>query len=274
MKKKPVSTRVAALKAALSKEAAATYVEVSLEDVEKLLKRSFHSMKPKRGQFGGIYYYDLKLSDYVGIRVWSSVTVRGEMGRDVGESAIRVHLIKMKTGKPFDREKAPIVKRTQNWRTNLQDLVEETMEMYEGDEVKWEGRAGNVIRDPSDESNHAKPDTRSDYEKAKDEDGEGDGPSEPESKERAPRELDEIASWARTSTGDWGIAVKDPDSQEGDRVKTRTQSGDESTVTLAKFDREQYGKRIFFKGKQEGGRPQRSYGGGYDYRNRGKYVGD
>lgn len=281
MKKKPLSKRVAALKEALAKEAvskeamAAQFVEVTLEEMEKLLKRSFHSMRPKRGQFGGIYYYDLKLSDYVGIRVWTSITTRAEMGRDVGESAIRVHLIKMKTGKPFDREKAPIVKRTQGWRNNLQDLIEETVELYEGDEQKWEGRAGNVIRDPND--------PKSEYEKAKDEDGEGDGPDEnkappapPAPEERASRELDEVASWAKCRNGDWGVAVKDPDAQEGDRVKARTQKGDESTITLAQFSHEAYGKRIFYKGKQEGGRPQRSYGGGggYDYRNRGKYVGD
>lgn len=241
----------------LVKEAmAATYVEVSLEDVEKLLKRSFHATRPKQGKRGGIYYYDLKVGDNVAIRVWSSVSARSDMGRGVGESAIRVHLVALRTGRPLEAGKAPIVKRTQNWRTNLQDLIEEKLELFEEKEEYWESRASGASPAQAEEA----------FERAVDEDGEGDdGPEHEEELQSAePRMLDEIASWARCSNGDWGVAVKDPRAREGDKVQARTQAGDTSVITLAGFDREIYGKRIFFKGKQEGGRPQRSY----DYRSR------
>jgi len=239
--------------AAIKKAMAATYVEVSLDDVEKLIKRSFHATRPKRGDRGGIYYYDLKVGENVAIRVWTSVSVRSERGRDVGDSAIRVQLVSTKgKGRPLQTGKSPIVKRTQNWRTNLQDLIEETLELYEEKEQYWESLAGGT-RAPAVSDEEAN---------AKDEDGEGadgggdqDEGSEPPDE---PRVLDETASWARCSDGNWGVAVVDPKAKEGDKVRTRNQAGDESTVTLAEFDRVSYGKRIFYKGKQEGGRPQRS----------------
>lgn len=237
---------------------AAVYTEVSLEDMDKLLKRAFYDMRPKRGSFSGSYYYDLKAGDNVAIRVWTSVSVSTGVSRGKQKSPMKVLLVSLKRN-GFPLEKATVVKRTQKWRTTLQDLIEEKIEMYESKTDYWEHRA-------------LEPNDKTEYEKAKDEDGEGDEDDEDLSKDDesldphgTARMLEEIASWAKLSDGKtWGVAVKDPHAKEGDKVRARTQGGDESTITLGKLDSERYGKRLFYKTYQEGGRPQRSYG--YDRR--------
>jgi hypothetical protein len=117
---------------------AATFTEVSLEDMEKFLKRGFRSLRPTKGNSHNEYYYDLKLGPAVDIRVWSSVTVRSGMGAEVGSDAIRIQFLSSKDGRPLEKGKAPIVKRTQGWRTSLQDRIEDLIEKYEGNDEFWE----------------------------------------------------------------------------------------------------------------------------------------
>lgn len=281
MKKKIVSKKVAALKEAMAaegkaqqkKEAAAVYTEVSLADIEKVLKRAFHGMKPKRKSYGGSYYYDLSISENVAVRVYTSVSVRTEVSRSKENAPMKVGLFSLKSDRKMEGGDLDIVKRTQNWRTTLQDRVEDKIELYHDKEDYWEHRAtGKRPEEEQVEEPTPGPSPeviRSERERAMDEDGEGDGPSD--SSHREPRELDEMAAWIRCKNGDWGVAVVSADSQEGDSVKVKSQDGRVSTVVLGPFERENYGKRIFHKGKQIGGdRPQRStgYGGGYDYRRR------
>lgn len=126
---------------------AAQYTEVTLEDMERFLKRAFHALHPKQGTQNREYYYDLLLSRSVVIRVWSSVQLSSGSGAGVGEDAIRVQLMGATTKRPLQKGKAPIVKRTQGWKTSLQNKIEELIEVYEESADYWDGRgdipAGN-----------------------------------------------------------------------------------------------------------------------------------
>lgn len=120
---------------------AATYTEISLDDMERFLKRGFRALKPKQGMKHNEYYYDLRLSDNVHIRVWTSVKRGSGTGAGVGQDAIRVQLLSSKTDRPLQRGKAPIVKRTQNWRDGLQKRIEDAMEAYDDQEESIEQSA-------------------------------------------------------------------------------------------------------------------------------------
>jgi hypothetical protein len=115
---------------------AATFTSITLTEVDTFLKRGFRILRPKPGQDRGEHYYDLGLSPFVMIRVWTSVPARSEIGAPQGADAIRVQLLNAKTKRPLQSGKAPIVKRTQNWRNSLQDQIEKLIEAYEGDEVQ------------------------------------------------------------------------------------------------------------------------------------------
>lgn len=119
---------------------AAQYTEVTLDDMERFLKRAFHALRPKQGIQNREYYYDLALSRSVVIRVWSSVQQSSGSGAGVGEDAIRVQLMGATTKRPLQKGKAPIVKRTQGWRNSLQNKIEELIEVYEESADYWDGR--------------------------------------------------------------------------------------------------------------------------------------
>lgn len=117
---------------------AARFVEVTLDEMDKYLKRAFRILRPRKGENRGEVYYDLKLGKYVGVRVWTSIRPRSGTGADVGADAIRVQLVSLKDNGPLEKGKAPIVKRTQGWRDNLKNRVEELIEKYEDNEEFWE----------------------------------------------------------------------------------------------------------------------------------------
>ena len=127
---------------------AAQYTEVTLQDMETFLKRAFHALRPRQSTHNREYYYDLELSDAVVIRVWSSVQQQSGSGAGVGEDAIRVQLMGSKTKRPLMKGKAPIVKRTQGWRTSLQNRIEEMIETYEEKHDYWDGR-GEIPAQPN-----------------------------------------------------------------------------------------------------------------------------
>jgi hypothetical protein len=133
---------------------AAQYTEVSLKDMEQFLRRAFRSLRPKKGEQRREIYYDLSLSPGVAIRVWTSIGVGRGTGAGVGQDAIRIQLVNKKNQRPLMKGKAPIVKRTQNWRNNLQDRIEDYIEQYEDREDYWEGRVG----DPDEEDRPPAPD--------------------------------------------------------------------------------------------------------------------
>lgn len=118
---------------------AAQFTEVTLEDMEVFIKRAYRALRPKRGESRGEVYFDLNLShDNIFIRVWTSIRPHSGMGADVGKDAIRVSLV-TKGGKPL-MPKGKIVKRTQNWRSGLQDRVDDFLEVYESKKEYWDQR--------------------------------------------------------------------------------------------------------------------------------------
>lgn len=123
-----------------TKQAAATYTVVSAEDMHKFLTRAFRAMNPQKGINRGELYYDLSLSPKVGVRVWTSIQTGAASGADVGEDAIRIQLYSLTGKRPLKSGKAPIVKRTQGWRDNLQDRIEDEIESYHEKEDYWESR--------------------------------------------------------------------------------------------------------------------------------------
>lgn len=133
---------------------AAQYTEISLDDMETFLKRGFRALRPKQGVQKGEYYYDLKLSDHVVIRVWTSIQRGSQSGAGVGQDAIRVQLIGIQVDRPLMKGKAPIVKRTQGWKNSLQGKIEDMLEEYEGKADYWDARGSGrssmpIVEEPT-----------------------------------------------------------------------------------------------------------------------------
>jgi predicted CopG family antitoxin len=125
---------------------AAQYTEITLEEMEKFLKRAFRILRPKQDQQRGEIFYDLKLGPFVGIRVWTSIRPTSGVGAGVGADAIRVQFVSLKDQGPLEKGKAPIVKRTQGWKDSLKDRIEDLIEKYEDNEEFWENWAGTRSR--------------------------------------------------------------------------------------------------------------------------------
>ncbi len=154
---------------------AAQYTEVTLEDMKRTLKRRFRSYRPRQDVSKGMYVFDLKIDDHVGIRIWTSITARRGVGKDVGESAIRIHLISLQQKKPLQsrKNKPTIVKRTQNWADNLERRVNELVLKYNDSADFWSDLA--MERDGVKPS--SKPEVEPEVESA--EPPEGDVPQKP-----------------------------------------------------------------------------------------------
>lgn len=117
---------------------AAEYTKITIEDMDRFLKRAFRALRPKQGLDRGEYFYDLNVSDSkIFIRIWTSIKKDGA-GAGVGLDAIRPTLVTV-GGKPLVR-KQKIVKRTPNWRGNLQERIETLLEDYESKTGYWKGK--------------------------------------------------------------------------------------------------------------------------------------
>lgn len=113
---------------------AAEYTKFSIDDIEKFLKRGFRAMRPRKGEQREVYF-DLKLSSKAFIRVWTSIYPGEELVRSKELRPVRVQLLGgpiLSKGRPLTRGKAPIVKRTQNWRSTLQNRIQDFIELFEG----------------------------------------------------------------------------------------------------------------------------------------------
>lgn len=239
MKKNKVQ-RTASTKEAMAQQ----YVEVTLDDMEKFLKRSFHVLRPKQSINRGEVCYDLTVSKNVGIRVWTSIHRGRDQGAKLGQDSIKVGLISVaKLGAPLTGGKLPIVKRTQNWRTNLGDLIEDAMEMYEEKPEYWDARPQHGAAAVEKEDRFIE-DEKTEEESARDEDGEGDGPDEPEYRSK---HLRAIGNWSKLPNGAWGIAVADADAQPGDTLMVQRQNGTSSKATLGKPMGRGYGGKLLFE---------------------------
>jgi len=121
---------------------AAQYTVITLPEMETFLKRAFRALRPKQGTQNREIYYDLNLSPQVVIRVWTSIVSAWGSAAGAGEDAIRVQLLGVRVNRPLVSGKAPIVKRTQNWRNSLQDRIEDYLELYEEKSEYWDERGG------------------------------------------------------------------------------------------------------------------------------------
>lgn len=121
---------------------AATFTQISIGDIEQFLKRAFRALKPHAGpNVRGEATFDLHLSDAVVIRIYTSVSSGGTSAAGVGSDAIRVGLYSVKANRPLKSGKLPIVKRTQGWRDNLRERIEDEIADYDEREQYWESRA-------------------------------------------------------------------------------------------------------------------------------------
>lgn len=126
------------------KAMSAQYTQISLTEMDQFLKRGFRSLRPKRIDVRGEVAFELYLNDEstVAIRVLTSIPRGSEYAAAEGADAIRVGFFTSKKGHPLIPGKQPIVKRTQGWRDNLKDRIEDYMELYSEKEAYWDSRAG------------------------------------------------------------------------------------------------------------------------------------
>jgi hypothetical protein len=110
----------------------ATYTEVSLDEMRTFLKRAFHALEPqKESAERGEIIINLPLSERVVIKVFTSIAAGRDQAAGVGADAIRVGIYR--DGRPLKSGKWPIVKRTQGWKDNLRERVEDMMEKADAD---------------------------------------------------------------------------------------------------------------------------------------------
>lgn len=121
---------------------AAQYTAVSADEMLTYLRRAFRALRPAPHNLRGELVVDLALNDQqtIGIRVWTSVFPSTQMAAGVGADAIRVQFYNFAKNRPMLTGKAPIVKRTQGWRDNLKDRIEDVIEMFDDKEGYWESR--------------------------------------------------------------------------------------------------------------------------------------
>jgi hypothetical protein len=109
---------------------AAQFTDVSLEQMTTFLKRAFHALEPQKvHNIRGEIAVELPLSDKASIMVYTSVAQGGANAAGIGSDAIRVGLYRQ--GRPLQSGKLPIVKRTQGWKDNLRERIEDAMEKYD-----------------------------------------------------------------------------------------------------------------------------------------------
>lgn len=123
---------------------AAQFTSISLDEMTKFLGRAFHALRPQRQvNVRGEVAIELPLSDHVTITVFTSISHSGGQAAGVGADAIRVGLYRNQ--RPLTSGKLPIVKRTQNWKDNLRERIEDQIERFDmreeeierGDFIHW-----------------------------------------------------------------------------------------------------------------------------------------
>jgi hypothetical protein len=250
------------------------YVEVTLEDMERFLKRAFRALRPKKGESRGEVYYDLNLSDdEVIVRVWTSIHPRRGSGAGVGEDAIRVTMI-TKGGKAL-MPKSKIVMRTKNWRNALQDRIEELHEIYESKAEYWKHKRRERDGDaaPTPERETWRSQHRDDEEEIRQEreNSEEPAPREPASgpglRKTKPGEGFE-GTYRSVGPGEWGVQITTP-GEPGLVGMAVTKGGQRRKVRLktkVKSFKDQYNggrETELWTFEDASGKPrQQGYGGG------------
>lgn len=219
------------------------YVEVSLEDMEKFLKRGWRALRPKQAIEGFSqkeYAYNLSLSDTVAIKVWTSIRPATGAAKGVGEDAIRVQFVNRRNGRPLLKGKSPIVKRTNSWKNTLQTKIEDYIELYEERQGYWDavtsGRPAPHEAPP--------PAAKQQEDDSYLDDDEGNAYRRQQEMGLVPREDEEEApappppsnkvfegTWTKTNRGDWAARIQGR-GEAGARAILKRQDGRKSPVTL------------------------------------------
>ncbi len=117
-----------------TKKAAATYVGFTIEEFDKYVKRAFRAFKPTQTRLGNEFAYILNLSERIKVLIQSSIHTSGQSAES-GTDPIRVGFMYAESAggrlRPLKGGSFPIVKRTENWRDNLEDRVNDYLEEYE-----------------------------------------------------------------------------------------------------------------------------------------------
>jgi hypothetical protein len=116
------------------------YTEISLDEMESFIKESYRALHPKKGRKGAEVIFDLSLSDNhsIFVRVYTSIYEGSGQGRNKGSDSIKVVMLSDK-GQAL-MPPAKIVMRTKNWRSAVEDRVEEYLEVYESKVAYWKER--------------------------------------------------------------------------------------------------------------------------------------
>lgn len=197
---------------------ATQFAEITLEEMDRFLKRGWRALRPKQSIHHNVNVYDLFLSKSVMIRVWTSIPARRETVRDVGETTIKIQLLNAHSGRPLVSGKALFAKRVLGWKNNLQDRIEDYIELYEEKEEYFEALAGN----------HQQQTLPGTEEKEDDREREE---VEQEQEAPPPRRTDFQATFQKLKTGDWGLRIKGR-AEPGDQVVAVRQSGQRQTLTV------------------------------------------
>lgn len=132
---------------------AAQYTNITLEDFDGYLKRAFRALRPKQAVCKGEYCYHLSLSPNVRIQILTAISRGADASRGVGTDTIKLMLVGSPTNRPLLAGKGSslAMKRTQGWKTTLQDRIEDLVELYEERQAYWEQRAGGQIKQEDDD---------------------------------------------------------------------------------------------------------------------------
>lgn len=210
-----------------SRVMAATFVEVTLDDMDRFLKRAYRSLEPRKGEAKGEVYYDLNLSDRkVLIRVWTSIHPHSGVGAGVGADAIRVTMISS-GGRPL-MPKSKIVKRTKNWRNALEDRIEEFHELYETKTEYWKAKRRERDGEAAEPVRKDEPARRDEPERP---------PLRPPVDAKPPTSSGDTfeGGYRKLKNGNWGIQIYGKGS-EGDVALGVTQGGKKTRVRLLEKD--------------------------------------
>ena len=136
------------------------FVEVTVEDMRRALKRRFRAYRPRESVVNGMYVFDLKIDDHVAIRVWTSIPTHKGVGKSVGDSSIKVQMVSLRKGSPLqsNKNKQPIVQRSTNWADNLENRINKLQLKYNESADFWTNLAmqrDGIKPDPEPETEQA-----------------------------------------------------------------------------------------------------------------------
>ncbi len=124
------------------KAGGATFVGFTYEEFNKYMGRAFRALRPKPVDRGGEISYVLTITDRFVVIVQSSIHKGYDTAAQSGTDPIRVGWGYLDQGGKFRPlvAKFEIVKRTENWRDNLEDRVNDFVSEYYAHKIQYDAR--------------------------------------------------------------------------------------------------------------------------------------